>query len=154
MLSTPEFNKTRELLEKRGITKITDYGEKAFNVKIETISFITSKKRNIDFLKTEPLKDVIKIESYITNTVEYKNSDYVFSKNFPYWLIYRNKLLPPLRMELYCTWKLEGVGGVIVITPIAYGTLLHMELWVVYRYVYIVFIHTYTYYENKHYNNT
>ena len=45
LMSTPEYNKTRELLEKKDIIKICDYGESAFEVKIETISFIVSNKK-------------------------------------------------------------------------------------------------------------
>ena len=84
LINSPEFNKTRELLEQYNLESITDYGEKAFKgVKIETISFLlnTNKKE-----KTNK----IKIESYITNTIFYQNKDYIFDKQFPYWLIYRN----------------------------------------------------------------
>ncbi len=80
LLSTPEFNKTRELLKKRGIAKITDYGEKAFNIKIETVSFITSDSQT----------NLVKIESYITNKTFYREQPYIFSEQFPYWLIYRD----------------------------------------------------------------
>ena len=84
LINSPEFNKTRELLEKYNLESITDYGEKAFKgVKIETISFIlnTNQKDKIDS---------IKIESYITNNIFYQNTNYIFDKKFPYWLIYRN----------------------------------------------------------------
>jgi DNA (cytosine-5)-methyltransferase 1 len=91
LLSTPELNKTREILHKRGIVKITDYGEKAFDVKIETISFITSKKKNKRFLNIKNPKINVKIESRITKETQYMDSDYIFSNEFPYWLIYRNK---------------------------------------------------------------
>lgn len=65
------------------MSKICDYGEKAFKgVKIETISFLCSN------LKTE---ENIIIESYIKNTYKTENKSYIFSKEFPYWLIYRNK---------------------------------------------------------------
>jgi len=82
LLSTPEFNKTRELLEKKVILKIIDYGELAFDVKIETICIIVDGNKIKD--------NFVKIESYITQEVRYLSSDYIMSKDFPYWLIYRN----------------------------------------------------------------
>jgi DNA (cytosine-5)-methyltransferase 1 len=84
LINTPEFNKTRELLENLKIKKITDYGEKGFKgVKIETISFIA-------FTQKKSLKNIVEIESYITKSIIFQPQDYIFSKDFPYWLIYRN----------------------------------------------------------------
>jgi len=84
LINSPEFNKTREILEYQNIHSLTDYGEKAFKgVKIETISFL------LDTYKKDKSKQV-KIESYITNTIFYQNKSYIFSREFPYWLIYRN----------------------------------------------------------------
>ena len=90
LLSTPEFNKTRELLKKRGIAKITDYGEKAFNIKIETVSFITSDSQT----------NLVKIESYITNKTFYREQPYIFSEQFPYWLIYRDYLFDRIKDKM------------------------------------------------------
>ena len=92
LISTPEYNKTRELLEKKDIIKICDYGESAFEVKIETISFIVSNKKNPN--------NQVKIESYITNSLEYKNKDYVFSNKFPYWLLYRDGFFDEIKEKL------------------------------------------------------
>jgi DNA (cytosine-5)-methyltransferase 1 len=84
LINAPEFNETRELLEKKNLHSITDYGEKAFKgVKIETISFL------LDTYKKEKFEK-IKVESYITNTMTLQKKSYIFSKDFPYWLIYRN----------------------------------------------------------------
>ncbi|KAB7887776.1 DNA cytosine methyltransferase [Poseidonibacter ostreae] len=96
LINSPEFNQTREILEKKNLHSITDYGEKAFKgVKIETISFL------LDTYKIEKFEK-IKIESYITNTIFYQNKDYIFSKDFPYWLIYRNNFFDTIvnKMEL------------------------------------------------------
>ncbi len=96
LINSPEFNQTREILEKKNLHSITDYGEKAFKgVKIETISFL------LDTYKIEKFEK-IKIESYITNTIVYQNKDYIFSKDFPYWLIYRNNFFDTVvnKMEL------------------------------------------------------
>ena len=83
LINSPEFNITRDILEDK-ILKITDYGEKAFkSVKIETINIVISNEDKY-------ISDEVKIESYITNQVLYQKRDYIFSENFPYWLIYRN----------------------------------------------------------------
>ena len=59
LLNSPEFNKTRELINSYNLEKICDYGEKAFKgVKIETVSFL------VNTIETEK-SDEIKIESYI-----------------------------------------------------------------------------------------
>lgn len=94
LINSPEFNKTRELLENLKVKKITDYGEKGFKgVKIETISFIayTQKKSN---------NNVIEIESYITKGISIKKQEYIFSKDFPYWLIYRNDLFDTISSKM------------------------------------------------------
>lgn len=96
LLNAPEFNKTREMIENYNLHTLTDYGEKAFKgVKIETISFL------LDTYKKDKHKQ-IKIESYITNTLFYQNKDYIFSREFPYWLIYRNEFFDFIaqKMEL------------------------------------------------------
>jgi len=86
ILSSPEFNKTRDLIENYNIKKITDHGEKGFKgIKIETISFIIE-NRKFDGGKN----NTVKIESWIKNKTYYQNQNYIFDKKFPYWLIYRN----------------------------------------------------------------
>jgi DNA (cytosine-5)-methyltransferase 1 len=94
LMGTPEFNKTRVLLENIQIKKITDYGESAFKgVKIETISFIAlphKKSKN----------NLVEIESYITKSVQLQNQDYIFSNEFPYWLIYRNAAFDAISKNL------------------------------------------------------
>ena len=96
LINSPEFNKTREILEHKNLHSITDYGEKAFKgVKIETVSFL------LDTYKKEKFEKV-RVESYITNDIVFKNKDYIFSKEFPYWLIYRNSFFDSVvaKMEL------------------------------------------------------
>lgn len=96
LINAPEFNQTRDLLENTNLHSITDYGEKAFRgVKIETISFL------LDTYKKERF-DKIKIESYITNSIVHQDKTYIFSKDFPYWLIYRNSFFDAIvdKMEL------------------------------------------------------
>ena len=103
LINTPEFNKTREILENKNLHSITDYGEKAFKgVKIETVSFL------LDTYKREKFEQ-IKIESYITNTLFYQNKDYIFSKKFPYWLIYRNEffdmVVEKMQLDIFETFR-------------------------------------------------
>ncbi|MBC7640776.1 MAG: DNA cytosine methyltransferase [Flavobacterium sp.] len=85
LINSPEFNITRDILNQQNLLKICDYGEKGFKgVKIETISFLleTSAKK---------YSETILIESYIKQIVEEKQKSYLFSNNFPYWLIYRDE---------------------------------------------------------------
>lgn len=96
LINAPEFNQTREMLEEKNIISLTDYGEKAFKgVKIETISFL------VDIVSSNKDEN-IKVESYITNSVLYQKKEYIFSKEFPYWLIYRNSFFDTIvdKMEL------------------------------------------------------
>lgn len=92
LVSAPEFNKTRELIEKKLITKIIDYGESAFDVLIETISLIIK--------NAERNGDLIKIESYITRETRFLKQDYILSKEFPYWVIYRDEFFDRVKKKL------------------------------------------------------
>ena len=83
LISSPEFNVTRKIMENKNIISITDFGEKAFKgVKIETISFLIN-------TSAQPLRT--KIVSYITNDVRNYDQTYITDAKFPYWLIYRNE---------------------------------------------------------------
>ncbi len=87
LLSAPEYNRTRDLLARHSIEKICDYGERAFKIKIETISLIVRKVEQQLFRgKTTRTK----IKSYIHNRIDYKDQDYITDSQFPYWLIYRD----------------------------------------------------------------
>ena len=86
LTSTPEFNKTRELISGYRFRKIIDYGEKGFKgVKIETISFVIDTKS-----KSGQEDNIVEIESYIKSSITFKKQDYIFSKEFPYWIFYRD----------------------------------------------------------------
>ncbi len=83
LINAPEFDKTRQLMNEKSITHLVDFGEKGFKgVKIETIAFT---------INTRAKRNLTKVESYITNTVEFKPQDYITDPAFPYWLIYRNR---------------------------------------------------------------
>lgn len=82
LISAPEFNVTRDILNKYAITNITDYGEKGFKgVKIETVSFVlnTAKKPSFTF-----------VESYISKDIRCLRQSYITDTSYPYWLLYRN----------------------------------------------------------------
>ena len=83
LINAPEFNATRELMNRVQISHIVDYGEKAFKgVKIETVSFVLTTKK-------KPNKTLV--ESYITNNITKHNQSYLTDSTYPYWLIYRNE---------------------------------------------------------------
>lgn len=83
LINAPEFGGTRNLMNKLPITHIVDFGEKGFKgVKIETIAFTINQRAK---------REKTKVESYITNTIEIHEQNYITDPAFPYWLIYRNK---------------------------------------------------------------
>ncbi|MDI6734260.1 MAG: Eco57I restriction-modification methylase domain-containing protein [Patescibacteria group bacterium] len=91
-LSAPKFNKTRELVSSFVIQKITDYGEKGFKgVKIETISLI---------INTRDQGAMTLVESYVKNEIGYKDQSYICSKDFPYWLVYKNEFFDSIAKKL------------------------------------------------------
>lgn len=83
LINAPEFNATRELMNRTQISHIVDYGEKAFKgVKIETVSFVLNTKK-------KPSTTIV--ESYITNNIKTQEQVYITDPAYPYWLIYRNE---------------------------------------------------------------
>lgn len=100
-LSAPEFNKTRELVSNFAVKKITDYGEKAFKgVKIETISLIVDSTKK---------GDQTLVESYVKNELRFKEQEYICSKDYPYWLVYRNAFFDyvakKLKFNIFSTFR-------------------------------------------------
>ncbi|MFH1838405.1 MAG: DNA (cytosine-5-)-methyltransferase [Candidatus Kuenenbacteria bacterium] len=93
-LSSPEFDTTREFVSKFAVSKITDYGEKGFKgVKIETISLIINTKKT-------GLDNQTLVESYIKNELGFKDQNYICSKEFPYWLVYRDSFFDEIASRL------------------------------------------------------
>ncbi|MBV7441211.1 DNA cytosine methyltransferase [Weeksellaceae bacterium TAE3-ERU29] len=102
LLNAPEFNKTRDILKNCDLRKICDYGEKAFKgVKIETISFLCSSSNSID--------DNVIIESYIKNSYNKESKNYIFSDEFPYWLIYRDtsfdNVVSKMKLDIFNSFR-------------------------------------------------
>ena len=93
-LSSPEFDATREFVSKFAVSKITDYGEKGFKgVKIETISLIVNTKKT-------GINNQTLVESYIKNELDFKDQNYICSKEFPYWLVYRDSFFDKIASGL------------------------------------------------------
>ena len=82
LLNTPEYEATRKFLSRFSINSILDFGEKGFKgVLVETINLI------IDTNGVDPFIEVFSI----TNNERIKQKkEYIFSPEFPYWVIYRN----------------------------------------------------------------
>lgn len=103
LLNSPEFDKTRDLMNSYNIEKICDYGEKGFKgVKIETVSFLINTNAKIK-------SNNIIIESYIDNTYLSKEKKYIFSDAFPYWLIYRNgtfdDIVAKMNLDIFLSFR-------------------------------------------------
>lgn len=82
IINAPEFNKTRDIMNRYSISHLIDFGEKAFKgVKIETVSFTINTKKNAG--------DTV-IYSYINNSIRKVCQSYITDSAFPYWLLYRD----------------------------------------------------------------
>jgi len=102
LLNAPEFNKTRDLLKNCDLQKICDYGEKAFKgVKIETVSFLCSSSTSS--------ADKVTIESYIKKSYKEESKNYIFTDDFPYWLIYRNdsfdNVVSKMKLDIFNSFR-------------------------------------------------
>lgn len=92
LISSPEYNETRSLLQGKRIGRIIDFGEKAFKgVKIETIAITV-------YNALRPQKTTV--ESYITGSVSTHNQAYITDKRLPYWVIYRDSSFDETASEM------------------------------------------------------
>lgn len=92
VLNTPEFALTREYLCKKSVECIIDFGEKGFpGVLVETIALFVN-----NLVKPRTTK-VISFSKHLT--LEQKQS-YIFSDDFPYWLIYRDETFDEVSAKL------------------------------------------------------
>jgi len=91
-LSTHEFKKTRELLEKKCVDSIIDFGEKGFRgVLVETICI------NIN---TKEVGATTIVRSITENKTMFQKQKYIFDHQFPYWLIYRDSFFDSISNKL------------------------------------------------------
>lgn len=92
LLNTPEFCDTRELLEKKRVFCIQDFGEKGFKgVLVETICLFidTTKKPGKTLVDSLTLKKrMIQKQQYITD------------QRFPYWIIYRDEYFDQIAKKM------------------------------------------------------
>lgn len=92
VLNTPEFSVTRDLLSKKRIACIQDYGECGFKgVLVETICMF------IDVLNLP--KDT-KVESLTLKMSITQKQTYIMDKKYPYWIIYRNDFFDRISQRL------------------------------------------------------
>lgn len=92
VLNTPEFAATREYLANKSVECIIDFGEKGFpGVLVETIALFVN-----NLVKPRTTK-VISFSKHLT--LEQKQS-YIFSDDFPYWLIYRDETFDEVSAKL------------------------------------------------------
>ena len=82
ILNTPEFMETRELLSRKKIDSIIDFGENGFKgVLVETINLIVDCNQLPLYTKVVSTTLAISIN---------QKSKYIFDDKLPYWVIYRN----------------------------------------------------------------
>lgn len=83
LLNAPEYSITRGVLSKLKLINLIDYNEKAFDVKIETISFVTK-------TSLAPKNHQVAIESYLRKDSFYQEQKYITIGLFDSWFLYRN----------------------------------------------------------------
>lgn len=89
LLNTKDYRGTRELLAKTGVSHILDFGELGFSgVLIETINITTGKQNEIN-VKSLPLRINLK-----------QKKNYIFDKDLPYWVIYRNSFFDTILSKM------------------------------------------------------
>lgn len=84
LLNSPEYKETRDLLEELTLIHINDYNEKAFDVKIETISITLQTK------KTKKNNN-LSVYSYLNKEFIHIEKRYLIHSYFNSWLLYRNE---------------------------------------------------------------
>lgn len=102
LLSSPEYDMTRQWLNKMEIRKIVDYGEKAFKgIKIETVGIIIINK--------DSTNNNMVVESYVTNQVIINPQSYICSSQYPHWIIYRDenfdKVAAKLKLNVFKAFR-------------------------------------------------
>lgn len=101
LLNTPEFRKTRELIESKRIDAIIDFGEKGFKgVLVETIC--------ININTTETASNTL-VRSITENKVMEQKQRYICDRKFPYWIIYRDNffdlMCDKMRFDVFTVFR-------------------------------------------------
>ena len=82
LLNTPEFAKTREYLSEKAVESIIDFGEKGFpGVLVETLAI---------FINNQGRPSKTNVFSFTHGIYLEQKQDYIFDKQLPDWIIYRN----------------------------------------------------------------
>lgn len=92
LLNTPEFKKTRDILECKHIDSIIDFGENGFKgVLVETVCV------NVNTLESAAKTTIRSITEQVTLI---QKQSYITDHAFPYWLIYRNEFFDKIAKRL------------------------------------------------------
>ena len=91
-LNTPEFALTREIVEKKKVDAILDFGEKGFTgVLVETIALCIDTREKPSKTRVFSLTEGTRID---------QKQKYITDKNFPYWIIYRDELFDAVTSKI------------------------------------------------------
>lgn len=92
LLNTPEFAVTRDLLSKKNVRCIQDYGENGFKgVLVETICL---------FINTMEKPGKTLVESLTKKKSYEQKQEYIMDKSYPYWIIYRDEFFDNVSQQL------------------------------------------------------
>lgn len=92
VLNIPEFSSTRDRLEKVSVSAILDFGEKGFKgVLVETIALV---------VQCNYKPSVTTVVSITENLSRIQPQQYILSKDFPYWIIYRDAFFDKIAASL------------------------------------------------------
>ncbi|MCI1269530.1 MAG: DNA cytosine methyltransferase [Ruminococcus sp.] len=92
LLNTPEFAKTREIIERKNVKSIIDFGENGFKgVLVETVNII---------IDTIASSSTTVVQSITEKQVVVQKQSYIFDHKYPYWIIYRNNFFDTVAAKL------------------------------------------------------
>ena len=92
LINAPEFGGTRKIMNHLPITNIVDFGEKGFDgVLVETIAI---------FINSNTLSSKTRVISTTKHLNIEQEQKYICSKDFPYWIIYRNAFFDTICKQL------------------------------------------------------
>lgn len=92
VLNIPEFAATRDCLEKMSVSAILDFGEKGFKgVLVETIALVIE-------CNGKPKETTV--VSITENLSSIQKQKYILSKDYPYWIIYRDSFFDKIARQL------------------------------------------------------
>lgn len=92
LLNTPEFTKTREIIERKNVKSIIDFGENGFKgVLVETINII---------INTVASSNTTIVQSVTEKQIIVQKQNYIFDHKYPYWIIYRNSFFDTVAEKL------------------------------------------------------